>query len=246
MVGGKARKNSKITFTLNNQDAGSVVTGEDGIFSKTLSGITQSKNILTASLLDANGAVIAKSPDTVFEKMATTGSYYNTIISPSNTLEASSKMTITVEADPGMQSVIVNLDNVALETKETSPGKYTIETSAPAKPGPYSLSVNLTNSLGQTITKPDTVSVTVNPAPEAPKPVFENVKVTTEGDKAMFVFAVKNAPTELEKFKIAYGESADSLREEAMTYSTGKIFSGGLYSWYIPKLKNGKYTFKVF
>jgi hypothetical protein len=57
---------------------------------------------------------------------------------------------------------------------------------------------------------------------------------------------VKDAPTDLAKFKIAYGETADSLREEAVTYDASKIMTGGLYTWYIPNLKAGNLTFKIF
>ena len=68
----------------------------------------------------------------------------------------------------------------------------------------------------------------------------------TEGTKAVFTFGVKDAPADLAKFKIAYGESADSLREEAVTYDAAKIMTGGLYSWYVPNLKPGNLTFKIF
>ena len=220
MVSGNTRKNSKITFQLNGQDAGNTISDENGLFTKSLSGITQTKNILSASLVDANGSIIGKSSDTTFEKVAQSGGYYNTTVSPGTTVAASSKVTFTVEGDAGMTTVNIGIDGTILEAKEKEPGKYSIETSAPLNPGTYPISVNMTSSLGQVISKTNVLSLVVNPAATTAKPMFENVKLTTENAKAMFTFGVQNAPADLDKFKIAYGENADSLREEALTYST--------------------------
>lgn len=49
------------------------------------------------------------------------------------------------------------------------------------------------------------------------------------------------------KFKIAYGDSADSMSQEASTYEIEKIKqTDGSYSWYVPGLQMKTYAFKIF
>ena len=49
------------------------------------------------------------------------------------------------------------------------------------------------------------------------------------------------------KFKIAYGESADSMNQEATTFTTDRIKKeDGSYNWYIDKLAMKAYSFKIF
>jgi hypothetical protein len=84
---------------------------------------------------------------------------------------------------------------------------------------------------------------------EVPKvePRFSALKAFTEWKRVTFEFSLENAPTDLDKFKIAYGESADSLSQEVMTFSSSKIqWTGGVYTWYIDNLEPKNYTFKVF
>lgn len=53
---------------LNGKDAGSAITEDSGLFSKTLSGVTQDKNLLQVNLLDGSNSVIAQSEEIVFER----------------------------------------------------------------------------------------------------------------------------------------------------------------------------------
>jgi hypothetical protein len=147
-----------------------------------------------------------------------------------------------------MASASVGLDGSLIALQENQPGKYSTQTSAPSKSGSYQLSVSMVNTLGTTIDRKDIATLTVN---EPVKPViiprFSDIKMVTDGAKVTFSFAVTDAPADLAKFKIAYGESADSLSTEVMTYATGKIMgTGGVYSWYIDKLDSKTYTFKIF
>lgn len=135
----------------------------------------------------------------------------------------------------------VILDGASLKATETSPGKYTLDTVAPAKSGTYPVSINITNTLGQKITKESVVSITVSEAPS----VFENVKATTNGSKVIFNFTVKNPPGELDRFKIAYGDNPDSFSNDVTTWSTGKILKDGKFEWYIDKLAPKTYSFKI-
>jgi hypothetical protein len=247
-VSGKTKKNSKVSFLLNGKDEWTAVTDDSGLFTKTLSGITQDKNLLQVSLLDGANAVIAKSDEILFERAASTTGFYNLVITPSNTLEVSSKMSVLVEGEAGMATVSVSLDGTLLSLSEKEPGKYTADTVAPAKSGSYPLSVTMVSNLGQTTDKKDVAILSVTePIKPVLMPRFANVKATTEWTKVTFQFEVIDAPADLDKFKIAYGESADALSKEVMTYSTGKIQgTGGVYSWYIDKLEAKTYTFKIF
>lgn len=74
-----------------------------------------------------------------------------------------------------------------------------------------------------------------------------NVRAETIGTKILFSFKVENIPTDLVKFKIAYGENPDSLSEQVITYEANKILNGsGEYTWYIDTLQPKNYTFRIF
>lgn len=247
-VSGQTKKNSKVTFWLNGKEVGDAITSEDGLFTKTLTDITQEKNLLQVQLLDGNNSVIAKSEEIVFEKAKDATGFYNLVVTPGTTLDTSTKMSLLVEGDPGMSSANVLIDGSSIVLTETQPGKYTADTVAPAKPGVYPLSVTLVTSLAQTIEKKDVASLTVTePVKPTLVPRFVDVKSVVDGQKITFSFKVVDAPADLDKFKIAYGENADSLSQEVMTYSTGRIMgTGGVYTWYIDKLETKTYTFKIF
>jgi hypothetical protein len=68
-----------------------------------------------------------------------------------------------------------------------------------------------------------------------------------EGTKVNVNFSVDNLPSDTAKFKIAYGDSANSLSTEVMTYELEKIRRpNGSYNWYIPNLSPKTYVFKIF
>lgn len=68
VISGKTRKNSKVTITLNGKEVATVSSDDSGVFTKSLSGITQENNILLASVVDANGKVIGTSSAVNFTK----------------------------------------------------------------------------------------------------------------------------------------------------------------------------------
>ncbi len=109
-ISGNTRRNSKISIKLNGVVVGSTISDSDGIFTKTLSGISQQNNIISADVLNANNAVIGTSTDINVGKVDVTASILNVIVTPSTTVDVSSPVTITVEADPGMTAMNVELD----------------------------------------------------------------------------------------------------------------------------------------
>lgn len=247
-VSGQTKKNSKVVFILNGKEEGTAITEDSGLFSKTLSWVTQEKNLLQVQLLDGSNAVIAQSEEIVFERATDTTGFYNLVMSPSDTLKASTTLSILVEGEPAMSSASVSIDGALITLTEKEPGKYTTETVAPAKAGSYPVTVSMLSSLWQSIEKKNVATLTVTDPVVSPLvPRFSNVKTVTEGTRVIFSFEVLDAPDVLSQFKIAYGESADALTQEVMTYTRDKIQgTGGVYSWYIDKLEPKTYTFKIF
>lgn len=225
MVSGKTRKNSKVAIKLNGQDAGTVIADDSGIFTKNLTGLTQENNILTASLIDGT-TVSTTSPEIKFSRIVTSSATYGITISPASTVEASSPITITVDATPGLTELSLGIDGTILATKETTSGKYTIQTIAPQKPGTYKITITQKDALGQTKSTDASTTLTTTEKLEAPQAqVFKNVKTTTTGSKIVFAFELDNPPTTLSSFRIAYGKNADSLSQEVSTWTLDRMMS---------------------
>lgn len=244
-VSGKTKKNSKVVLTLNGTEVATLVSDDTGIFTKSLSDITQATNILKVNVLDGNNTIIGSS-EVSFGTVTSGVLYYGTSVLPALDLEASTGVTITVDAEPTLTEVGVMLDGTLLIAREQSPGKYVASTTTPAKSGMYAVNVTMKNVLGATMAK--TAAVTLNvKEKEVPVSTFRNVKAVGEGSKANFNFFVDNIPADVVKFKIAYGDSADSLSQEASTFELEKIRQAdGSYSWYVPNLPQKTYSFKIF
>lgn len=247
IVSGKTKKNSKVSIILNGQEAGTAVTDSDGLFNKNITGITQDKNILSVAVLDGNNATIGKSTDINFEKIGSTSSIQNVLISPESNIIAGDQITFTVEATPGLSNVSITLEKSTLEAKASGEGKYTLTTVAPSASGSYSIDVTATDSLGKSITKEKVLSFTVaEKKVEVPAATFKNIKAGTKDKRVTLNFFLENANPEIEKFKIVYGENATSLTKEVLTYASGKILQkDGSYTWYIDNLEPKAYTFKI-
>jgi hypothetical protein len=157
-----------------------------------------------------------------------------------------------IDAEPGLSEVMITLDGALITAKEQSPGKYTVSTISPTKSGTYPIQVSLKNILAQSTIKSDVLSLMVRdpviPAPlPAVKTVFKDVKLTSAGSRINMNFFVENLPSTTIKFKIAYGESANSMTNEVLTFPIEKIkHPDGSYNWYIDKLEPKTYTFKIF
>ncbi len=247
-ISGKTKKNSKVILKLNGSEVATLASDDSGIFTKTISNITQSSNILTAEIMDGNNRAVGIA-ESRFSIADAGPKYYNTAITPSNSVEAGSPIGITIDAEPGLAEVSALVDGSIIIAKEESSGKYKINTTAPALSGSYEINVSLKNALSKIQNKPNAITliVTEKAVPVVTSPSFKNVKVTTQGSRVIFVFGVENMTNEIQKFKIAYGNNADSLTEQALTNEVSKIQSGtGEYTWYIDNLPAKTYTFKLF
>ncbi len=243
VVSGTARKNSKLNISLNWKNVGSVISDESWVFTKSLSWITQATNLLSIDLVDGAGKIIGKSEDISFEKISSWPGFYNLTVLPWLQVQASSKLTITVDADPWMSEVIIVMDSASLKAMEGDSGKYTVETVAPANVWEYPISVSITNNLGQKVDKSDYLSLSVSAKPST----FENVKATTEWEKVVFNFSLTNPPSDLEKFKISYTDKETGMKGESITWSANKIIKEDWkYEWYINNLGEWKtYSFVI-
>lgn len=249
LVSGTARKNSKISLELNGQSAGTVVSDNDGLFTKEITGISQENNILKASLLDASDVVLATSPEVKFAKSTETTSVYGLSITPGTTVESSTGITLTIDAVKGLAEVTAMLDGSLLKATESTEGKYTITTNAPQKEGEYPIDVTAKSITGQEIKKEKLATLKVEAKKEEPKveekkeepknPTFKDVKTETKDARVTFTFAIENAPTDLDAFQISHASGS------VTTYSGSKILKDGKYSWYIDNLTPGQYTFKI-
>jgi hypothetical protein len=252
-VSWKTRKNSKVTVKLNGKSVGTSELSDDiGIFTKNITGITQESNIVTAELMDASNAIIATSAEIKFNRVITSTSTYGVTILPASTIEASSPIEVIIDATPGLSELTVSLDGSVLTTKEWTSGKYSIQTIAPQKAWIYKLILTQKDALGQVKTSDSPTSMTVIEKPvlvPVVLPKFKNIKTVTTGSKIVFDFGIDNSPIELKDFKIAYGQNADSLSQEVNTLPLERIpsltVSGG-YTWYVDKIPEGTYTFKIF
>ncbi len=250
-MSGKTKKNSKIVIKLNAKDIGNAQSNQDGIFIFEITNIDQQSNILSASIVDGTNTVIG-TIDSQFNYGAKAPAYYNTSITPSKEVEISTGIVLTIDAEPGLTEVTATIDGALLTAKEQSPGKYNISTMSPAKSGTYPVQISLKNVLSQMTTKPDAASLIVKEPiviapPPALKSIFKDVKLSTEWSRVNMNFFVENLPSSTIQFKIAYGENANSLSNEVLTFPIEKIIRpDGSYNWYIDKLESKTYSFKIF
>ncbi len=253
-ISGKTRKNSKVNIKLNGQVmATPVLTDEFWLFTKDLTNISQETNILIVDLIDWDNVILASSPEVKFTKSNSSIGVYAVTINPSATVEASSPISIDIDATPGLTELSMNIDGTILMAKESSSGKYSIQTVAPQKAGVYKLSIAQKDALGQNKTSDSPTSLTVTEklvtVPDVVPPTFKNIKTVVTWGKIVFDFWVENAPADLLNIKIAYGKNADTLSQEVITYPLTRIQSStnsGSYTWYVDKLPEDTYTFKLF
>ena len=244
-VSGKSRKNSKILLSLNGKDIGTVTSDDTGLFTKEITDISQENNILKASLLDASDNTLGTSPEVRFIRSNESSSIYGLVISPNNSVEPSTDITLTVDAIKGLAEVTILLDNSLLTAKETAEGKYSLTTKAPLKEGTYPITVTAKTVTNQETKKENITTLTVLPkqleAPvESKKPTFKNIKAETQDQKITFSFEVENPPTNLATFRITYGATG-----AVVTQHVEKILKNSIYTWYIDNLLPGEHTFKI-
>ena len=177
-VSGKTKKNSKVSIKLNGKEVATVLSDDTGIYTKSLTDITQATNILSVSVLDGNNTIIGTAESKF--GVATDGpEIIGTSVSPAS-VTTGDTLTITTEADPGLSDVSFILDGSSIKATEKSSGKYSAETVAPAKAGTYPIGITAKSSLGKTTSNNNAATLTVAEKAAAPSASFNGVKITTE------------------------------------------------------------------
>lgn len=131
-VSGYGKKNSKVNIKVNGTSIATVVADENGLYTKTLPTLSQQSNIVVVELLDGTNKVTATSQ--VRFSLSSTDPIFNSIvITPSNTVEAGTGVSFLIDAEPGLTEANVNLDGSIIVLRETTAGKYTGSSPAPAR-----------------------------------------------------------------------------------------------------------------
>ena len=263
-VMGMTKKNSRVKIILNGVDAATVQSDGSGAYVVTLKNVVQKSSAVQAKLLDASNVVIANSPIINFQISTTGPSFYSLLLKEGNTVEAGSSLHATVDATPWLQSVNLSIDGTieTLIANLATPGKYEKIFTAPSNPGSYPIDVTLKSVLWQTTEKQWALTLVVTSKAISPvipstggtgntnsgifNPEFQNVRVSTQWDRATFTFELLNPPLWLSQFTIRYGDSPTNLSQEVKTYTIDRIWKDGAYSWYVPGLSAKRWYFMIY
>ncbi|MDQ1343505.1 MAG: hypothetical protein QG650_224 [Patescibacteria group bacterium] len=257
---GTTKKNSKFQVFLNGTKAGEGQTDDKGAILFKLKGIDQEQNVLEVKVLDGSDKVAGTTGKIAFSVASDKGPQFKSItVQEGTSVMPGTVLHVTVAADAKLKEVSVSLgDSVEVFKEQTSgvtagnvsvggsgEGLYVGTLTAPTASGSYPIDVTLTNDLGKKTVKNAAETLTVL---DAPKPLFENIKVEAGDKKASFTFTLTNEPEATSKFKFAYGTESGSLTKESVSFEKSKIAvgSGSTYKWYVDGLDTpGKYFFKI-
>ena len=116
-VSGYGKKNSKVNIKLNGSDIATITTDNNGLYSKTLPTLTQQSNIVVVELLDGTNKVMSTAQ--VRFSLSNTNPVLNSLtIAPNAMVEASTGITLTVDADPALSEVSITLDGSVILLRE--------------------------------------------------------------------------------------------------------------------------------
>ena len=264
-VVGTTKKNSKFQVYLNGTKAGEGQSDDQGAILYKLKGITEENNVLEIKVLDGSDKESGTSGKISFKAAADKGPAFKSLtVKEGKSVKAGTVLNVTVTAEPKLKEVSVSLGDSVEVFKEqtsgvtagnvsvggTSEGVYVGTLTAPTASGSYPIDVTLTSDLGKKTVKNAAETITVL---EAPKMVYENVKIESGDKRVTFTFDVANPAESLSKFKFSYGTDSGALTKESVTFEKSKIAvigtgasaSGSTYKWYVDGLEPGKYFFKI-
>lgn len=243
-VSGTARKNSIVKLFVNGTEKDEVQSDDTGNFLFTSVDLPQDKNVLQVRLYDGNDQVIGSSKS-INVTVSTEGPVFTSAeFLSGSSVQAGAIFTVSVTSESGLDDVTVSLVSGSLSQilqESDEPGVYVGSLTAPTDAGEYPIDIELVDALGNTTSRPGALTLVVLPAPE---PAFQNVKTQAVGDKVRFTFTVINAPENLSKFQIR-GEASSGSDINVETFTIDQIFTGGLYSWYIPGVAPESYVFTI-
>lgn len=240
-VVGTTKKNSRVQLFVNGQKALETQTDDKGGFVFDVKNTDQAKNVLSVTVLDGTDKVIGESAK-VNVNVGTEGPQYLGIKLSQKDVTPGAKITIGVDATPGLKSVSITAGSAVTTLKEGDiPGTYAGELVAPTETGAVALDISLKNDMGKETVKKSADTINVS----APSIAYQNIKTETGDGKVSFTFEVANEPANLDKFQFSYltGTGAET---KVVTSEKSKIKNGsGAYVWYIPGLSIAKYGFTI-
>lgn len=253
-VNGTAPVGSVVKVFDNSSEIGTVQTDLDGNFTFASAPLIDGKHSIYVSTVDNSGLVkgTSASVDIVIDNTPPTVD--EVVLEPETGITPGSALKIIVLTEPDLSQAALIFANDIYEMQPDilQPGAYSVELSAPATAGEYSVDVVVSDVLGNedTIYGAGTVIVSgeavVSNQEEPgttdgglpPSQVFGVLAYGSNG-RVTLVWEAANDDTAVGKYKVYYGMDPVNLDSSVET-------SGSSTTWYVPNLENGKeYYFAV-
>jgi hypothetical protein len=210
-VVGVTKKSSKVQLFINGIKALEGQSDEKGAFIFEVKNTNQIKNTLSVKVLDGTDKVIGESSKVTISA-GSEGPEFKSIKLSAPTATAGSKVSVTVDATPGLKTVTLSAGTALVTLAESAvAGIYTGEIIAPSEAGETPVDISLKSDLGKETVKTAATRLTV----VAPLVTYKNIKSEVTGSKVTFTFEVENAPADLSKFEIAYSKTSNQTLNTA-------------------------------
>jgi len=159
-ISGKTKKNHQVKIILNEKKEILTTSNDDGIYEKLIENLPNGKSVLKAIVLDSDNKDIGISKEVQITSDSS-GPIFNKIkILPSETLPASSNMTVEIYATEALTDVSIILNDEIVNLKEKEKWVYTSELLSPKKVWEFTIDVILKNELWLIIKELDAIKIT--------------------------------------------------------------------------------------
>ncbi len=176
-VSWKTQKNHQVSIKLNWKENIKTTSNSEWIFEEKVTDLQNWKNILEATVLDADWTELWKSKSIEIEVDAKNPELKSVKITPNKNVEAESEVSIEVLAEKWLSEVQVVIDDAITKLTEEGEWLYVWKTNAPKTEWEYKVDVNLKNDIWNETKKIAATSISVVPklavAPVAPPVVVE-------------------------------------------------------------------------
>lgn len=239
VISGKATAGSKVKIFDNEIAIGSATTDVNGNFTYTTGVLADGEHVFYVATVNEIGTIIeASTPVTVRIDTAAPESA-NVTLEPTGDVEPNTLIVVKLYSDDNLSKVSLSFEgNIYEMTKDVTAGYFRGAFSAPATPGQYKLSFEVTDQLGNKLILPDQATLTVvvaAPTPEVTSLGDVTGLKATPGDER--VTLTWNAPTlaqyGINHYRVYYGEAPNALTNAVDTFTNST-------TWYIPNLNNGQ------
>lgn len=178
-VSGKTLKNHKVQVILNTDKKNDVISNNEWVFEVELAGVPNGENALVANVLDADGKVIGESTKILFKIESNAPKFKSIQVNPNTEVVWESQVEVSVDATPNLSKVVIILNDLVQELKETKAGTYTGVITTPKDDGDYKIDVVMKNEIGIEAKENGAANVTVkNIELDAAAPIEEAITAT--------------------------------------------------------------------